>query len=86
MNKDRVKGSIDKVVGSAKREAGEWGGDIELQVEGLVQEVKGEIESTWGKVKDAVHDANKEAAIHHDTRVKVELKCAAINDQREKHK
>jgi uncharacterized protein YjbJ (UPF0337 family) len=79
MNKDRIKGTIDQVVGTAKREAGEWGGDIELQVEGIAQEVKGKIENTWGKVKDAVHEANQEAAVHHKTRVKVDLECAVDN-------
>jgi len=77
MNKDRVKGTIDEAVGTAKREAGEWGGDIELQVEGIAQEVKGKIENTLGKVKDAVDEANQEAAVHHKTRVRVELECAA---------
>jgi uncharacterized protein YjbJ (UPF0337 family) len=79
MNKERIKGMIDETVGSAKREAGEWGGDVELQVEGIVQEVKGKLENTWGKVKEAVHEANLEAAVHHKTRVRVELECSAEN-------
>ena len=35
MNKDRVKGAIDEVVGSAKRKAGELTGDTPLQIKGL---------------------------------------------------
>lgn len=60
MNKDRVKGAIDEVVGSAKRKAGELTGDTPLQIKGIAQQVKGKFESTWGKAKDAVSEANHE--------------------------
>jgi uncharacterized protein YjbJ (UPF0337 family) len=62
MNKDRVQGTIDQVVGSAKRKAGDLTGNTQLQVEGVAQQVKGNLESTWGKAKDAVREANEEAA------------------------
>jgi len=68
---------IDEVMGSAKVEAGSLCGDLPLQVEGLVQEVKGELEEAFGKMKDAVHEANEEAAIHHKTRVQVALECSS---------
>jgi uncharacterized protein YjbJ (UPF0337 family) len=54
MNKDRVKGAIDEVVGSAKRKAGELTGDTPLQIKGIAQQVKGKLENTWGNAKDAV--------------------------------
>ena len=41
MNQDQVKGAIDKVVGSAKRKAGELTGDTRPQVKGIAQQVKG---------------------------------------------
>jgi uncharacterized protein YjbJ (UPF0337 family) len=78
MNKDRAKGTYDEVVGSAKRKAGELTDDTQLQVEGMVQQVKGKVENAWGKAKDAVHEANQEAEVKHDTRIKVELECSAI--------
>lgn len=80
MNKDRVKGTIDEAAGLAKRKAGELMGNTQLEVEGVVQEVKGKVENAWGKAKDAVHDANKEAAVKHETRIEVELECAALED------
>jgi len=80
MNRDRIKGTIDEAAGLAKREAGELTGSTKLEVEGMVQQVKGKVENAWGKAKEAVHDANEEAQIKHETRIEVELECAAIED------
>ena len=57
MNKDHVKGTNDEVIGSAKRRAGELTDNSQLQVEGMVQQVKGKVENAWGKTKDAARDA-----------------------------
>ena len=84
MNKDRVKGTIDEVMGSAKRRAGELTDNSQLQVEGMVQQVKGKVENAWGNAKDVVHEANQEAEVKHDTRIKVELECSAANSQDKK--
>jgi uncharacterized protein YjbJ (UPF0337 family) len=64
MNKHRVKGTIDEVVGSTKRKAGELTGDSQLQVKGMAQQVKGKIEGALGKVEDKVSNANGQAATH----------------------
>ena len=51
MNTDRVKGTIDEVVGSAKRKAGELTGDTPLQIKGIAQQAKGTTETApnpWG--------------------------------------
>ena len=77
MNKDQVKGTIDQAVGSAKRKAGEWSGDGQLQIEGMAQQVKGKVESVWGNAKEVVHAANEEARVEHESRIDVELECAA---------
>jgi uncharacterized protein YjbJ (UPF0337 family) len=58
MNKNRVKGTIDELTGSAKRKAGEITGNTSLQVEGIVQQAKGKLETAAGKVEDAVDRAN----------------------------
>jgi uncharacterized protein YjbJ (UPF0337 family) len=58
MNSNRVNGTIDEVVGSAKRKAGELTGNTPLQVRGAVQQVKGKLENAVGKVQDAVDEAN----------------------------
>ena len=60
MDKDRVKGTTDEVAGRVKRQVGEWTGDTESQVEGGAQEVKGKVQNTWGKMKDAARDAADE--------------------------
>jgi uncharacterized protein YjbJ (UPF0337 family) len=61
MNKNRVKGAIDELTGSAQRKAGELTGNTSLEVEGIVQQAKGKIENAVGKVEDAVHKANVQA-------------------------
>ena len=74
MNKDRVKGKIDEVVGSAKRHVGNVTGDTRTQVEGAVQQIKGKVETTVGKLKDAARDARDKANAPHETRREVEPK------------
>ncbi|MGB0064817.1 MAG: CsbD family protein [Terracidiphilus sp.] len=71
MNKDRVKGAIDEVVGSAKRKAGELTGDTPLQIKGIAQQAKGKLEGTWGKAKEAVSKANQETKMQHNPRGRV---------------
>lgn len=71
MNQDRVKGTVDETVGSAKRKAGELTNDTKLRVEGMAQQVKGKVENAWGRAKDAVQEANAEAGAQHETHVRV---------------
>ena len=59
MNKDRLNGTVDQVVGNAKRKTGDLTGNTTLKVEGIVQQLKGNVENAFGKAKDAVHEANK---------------------------
>jgi uncharacterized protein YjbJ (UPF0337 family) len=61
MNRDRVNGTIDEVVGSAKRKAGKWTGNTPLQVKGVAQQVKGRLQNTLGKAKDVVRGTNQKA-------------------------
>jgi uncharacterized protein YjbJ (UPF0337 family) len=53
MNKENVKGTMDDVVGRVKRQTGEWTGDVDKQVEGASQQIKGKAEKVWGNIKDA---------------------------------
>ena len=69
MNKDRVQGTIDQVVGSTKRKAGDLTGNTKLKVEGIAQQVKGNLENVLGKAKDAVRDANEQSRVEHDPKV-----------------
>ena len=61
MNKDTVKGTMDDAMGRAKRQAGEWTGDTQTQVEGAAQQVKGKVEKAIGNVKDAARDRRTDA-------------------------
>ncbi len=61
MDKDRIKGKVDDVAGRAKRQVGEWTGDEDAQAEGTAQQVKGKVQTAWGKTKDAVRDATDDA-------------------------
>ena len=62
MNSNRVRGTVDELVGIAKQKAGEMTGSTKLQVEGVVQQAKGKLESTLGQAKDALKEANEGAA------------------------
>lgn len=53
MDKNRVVGTMDEVVGHAKRKVGEWSGDIGTEVDGAAQEFKGKVEQAFGQAKDA---------------------------------
>ena len=65
MDKQRVKGAIDDVVGSAKRHVGGLTGNINTQAAGVAQQIKGKVETAVGKVKDAARDANQKAGGEH---------------------
>ena len=86
MNSNRVKGMMDEVVGSAKRKVGELTDDAGLQVEGIVQQVKGDLENAWGKAIDIVRDANDEARVPHDTLIEVEMEYSAPRGESKKSK
>jgi uncharacterized protein YjbJ (UPF0337 family) len=60
---------IDETAGSVKRKAGKLTGNINLQAEGVAQQVLGKVETTLGKAKDAVLDANQPAAVQHGPHV-----------------
>jgi uncharacterized protein YjbJ (UPF0337 family) len=57
MNSDNIKGTIDDAAGRAKRQVGEWTGDIKAEVEGAAQQIKGKAEKVVGSVRDAVNNA-----------------------------
>ena len=79
MNRDRVKGMIDEVAGSAKRKAGELTDDTRLQVKGMAQQVKGKVEGAWGKAKEAVRDAIDDTEVQLDAHVTLKSKTATTN-------
>ncbi len=64
MDKDRVKGTVDDAAGRAKRQAGEWTGDLNKQMDGSAQQIKGKAEKAWGNMKDAARDANWQSQEH----------------------
>ena len=53
MDKDRVKGTIDELVGGARRQAGNLTGDKKGEAKGAAQQLKGKVENAIGKLKDA---------------------------------
>jgi uncharacterized protein YjbJ (UPF0337 family) len=66
MNKDKVKGSVDQAVGSAKRRFGGWSGNVNTQAEGLAQQLKGKVETSRGKLKEAVRKALDSTTAPHE--------------------
>jgi uncharacterized protein YjbJ (UPF0337 family) len=67
MNKERVKGAIDEVVGSVRRMVGDSTGDLEGEVNGTVQQLKGEAEIAEGKLKDAAQDLHDRVVASNDS-------------------
>jgi uncharacterized protein YjbJ (UPF0337 family) len=62
MDSNRVKGTVDELVGVTKQKTGKLTGSAQLQVEGAAQQVKGKLENALGKAKDAVRDAKEKSA------------------------
>jgi uncharacterized protein YjbJ (UPF0337 family) len=56
MDKEHVKGTVDKAKGAVKDAVGGLTGDTKMQTEGKVDKVKGEARQAVGDVKDAARD------------------------------
>lgn len=54
MNKDQVEGKVKDIAGRVERQAGEWTGDKEKQVQGAAKQAEGKVQNAWGDAKDAV--------------------------------
>ncbi|MBD8593628.1 CsbD family protein [Pseudomonas sp. CFBP 8758] len=54
---DKIKGMANEAVGNLKQGVGKVTGSDKLQVEGAVQEKKGEAQQVEGEVKNTVKDA-----------------------------
>lgn len=59
MDKEHVKGAMDKASGAAKDALGGATGNDKLQAEGKFDKAKGEVRQTVGDIKDAARSANK---------------------------
>jgi uncharacterized protein YjbJ (UPF0337 family) len=62
MDSNRVKGTVDEVVGSARQKTGELTDNSTLQIKGAVQQAKGKLENALGKAKDGIQDAKQRAS------------------------
>ncbi len=67
MNKDRAKGKVDEVVGSAKRQFGNLTGDSRTEIKGAVQQIKGKVETAVGNLKEAAQDAQVKSPAPRET-------------------
>jgi uncharacterized protein YjbJ (UPF0337 family) len=56
MDKEHVKGAVDKAKGSVKDAVGGLTGDTKMQAEGKIDKVKGAAHNAAGDVKDALKD------------------------------
>ncbi|HEY7296543.1 MAG TPA: CsbD family protein [Xanthobacteraceae bacterium] len=61
MDREHVKGAVDKTKGAIKDAAGKATGDKKLQTEGKVDKAKGAAHHAAGDVKDTVRGAAKSA-------------------------
>jgi len=59
MDKEHVKGAMDKASGAVKETAGKITGDKKLEAEGKIDKAKGEARDVIGDVKDAAKRAGK---------------------------
>ena len=71
MDKQRVNGAVDEVVGSAKRHFGNMTGNTTTQIKGAAQEIKGKVETAVGKLKDSARDAHNNRATEQPTETEV---------------
>ncbi len=61
MDKDRIKGKAKDISGRLERQAGEWTGNDENQVEGAAKQAEGKVQNAFGRAKDAVREKAEEA-------------------------
>lgn len=61
MDEKRIEGTLDDVTGRAKRAAGDFTGDAGLRAEGLTDQLRGQAESTAGRVRETVSDLAENA-------------------------
>jgi uncharacterized protein YjbJ (UPF0337 family) len=59
MNKDQVKGSLEKAKGSVKQTVGKATGNERLQSEGAADKTAGAVQKKVGDVKDAAKTITK---------------------------
>ena len=57
MNRDEIKGKVEKAKGYIKEEAGELLNDPELEAEGRTERAAGELQEGFGKAKRKVKEA-----------------------------
>lgn len=56
MNKDKVKGKTNELVGAGRRKTGDVTGNESMESKGAAQESKGKGQQVVGAVKDKVED------------------------------
>jgi uncharacterized protein YjbJ (UPF0337 family) len=56
MDKDRINGSANQAIGTAKEVAGKLTGDAKLKTEGNAQKIQGKIQNAIGGLKDAAKE------------------------------
>ena len=61
MNKEEMKGKVDKAKGWAKEKAGEITDNPELESEGKADQMKGEARETYGEAKRKIGETVEEA-------------------------
>ena len=54
MDKDRIKGTVERAEGTIKEKVGQATGDTSLEVEGKVEKAEGTVQKAFGKVKDTL--------------------------------
>jgi uncharacterized protein YjbJ (UPF0337 family) len=65
MDKEHVKGAVDKASGAAKEAAGKMTDNKKLEAEGKLDKAKGAVRDVVGDVKDAARRADKDKDTRH---------------------
>jgi len=65
MNNKHVSGGFKEAKGKIKEEVGHVAGDNKLEGEGMIDQVKGQIQQKLGDIKDAVKDG-VDRVLHHN--------------------
>jgi len=61
MNQHIATGKFEQMKGAAKQSVGEAIGNEKLANSGVVDQVKGAVEETWGQIKDTAHTISEDA-------------------------
>jgi uncharacterized protein YjbJ (UPF0337 family) len=81
MNKDQVEGKVKDVAGRIERQAGEWTGDKNKEVDGTLKQAEGKLQNAWGNAKNLGRRASDKKINNESVDSSAETKVEKENEE-----